>query len=106
MNYTVGGKKKSKALRNALIAVSVIIIGLYVLGLTLGSSSERRVSISEAIAENTRLKNELKEKDARINELSERVAELEKSVPEKIEDEEDKEDVEEETPSRQTSPRE
>lgn len=107
MNYTVGGKKKNKALRNVLIVAVVLVVGLYVLGLTLGSDSESRVAISEAIAENTRLKEELREKDARINELSERIAELEKSVPEKIDDEDDKDEVEEGTSSAsQASPRE
>lgn len=107
MNYTVGGKKKNKALRNVIIVVAVIAAGLYVIGLTLGSSSESRVAISEAIAENTRLKEELREKDARINELSERIAEFEKNAPIQIDDEDDKEEVAEETSSAsQASPRE
>ena len=102
MNYTGYGRKKNKTLKVIAVIAVLILIGIYAIGLTLGSDSEERVAISEAIEENARLKQELVEKDARINELSARIEELE-NAPSATEA--PQQDEEEET-ARQGSPRE
>lgn len=78
MNYTLGRKKKIKtAVKIAVIILVIILAGLYILGATLGSDSEARNAVSSAIKENNRLKSEISAKDERINELDNRVKELE-----------------------------
>ena len=103
MNYTGYSRKKNKTLKIIALIDALILIGIYALGLTLGSDSEGRVAISDAIEENVRLKQELVQKDNRINELSARIEELENAEKSEatpmIQDEEEEE-------LRQGSPRE
>lgn len=104
MNYSgfgTGRKKKKAALITVAVIIGVLVIGLYVLGLTLGSDSEARVEIADAIEENVRLKQELVEKDNRINELSERIKELENATAQP----EASQQAEEEETAEQISPR-
>ena len=103
MNYSgfnSGRRRKSKLLKTVAIIAALFLVGIYVIGLTLGAESENRVAISEAIEENARLKQELTEKDKRINELSARIEELENPAPE------EETPVPEEEGLRQGSPRE
>ncbi len=105
MNYSgfgTGRKKKKAVLITVAVIIGVLVIGLYVLGLTLGSDSEARVEIADAIEENVRLKQELVEKDNRINELSERIKELENAAAQS----EAPQQAEEEGTAEQISPRE
>lgn len=79
MNYSTvgGGRKKVRRIVKIIIAVCLFaLIGLYVLGATLGSDSEQRQKISQAIEENKQLRDELKAKDERINELEEETRQL------------------------------
>jgi len=100
MNYIGYGSRKKKR-KKILIVVAIVIFALiYAVGMTLGSESESRVAISEAIEENVRLKQELADKDEIINELNERIKELE-NAPEPTQAPQ-----EEENSVRQGSPRE
>ena len=79
MNYgTAGGgrRKIRRGMKIALAVCAIALIGLYVLGATLGSDSEQRKKISQAIEENEQLRSELKAKDERINELDEEINRL------------------------------
>lgn len=77
-NYGIGGKKKTHiAVKIIIAAVIAAAAALYVIGLTLGSDSEARTAVSEAVEENSSLRREIEEKDARIAELEERVKALE-----------------------------
>jgi cell division protein FtsB len=85
MNYNIErGSGKRKKYKRIITVIAVVIIaaaaGLYVLGATLGSSSEARVAVSEAIEENTRLRSEMAQKDAEIDELTQQVEELKKKL--------------------------
>lgn len=78
MNYSMGNKKKMPLFVKLLIAaVVVIVIGLYVLGATLGSNSEERQAVNSAVEENVQLKQEAVKKDDRIEELTAMIEELE-----------------------------
>lgn len=78
MDYKLtGGRKKLRgAVKIAIAALTAVLVGLYALGATLGSDSEKRQKISESIEENNQLRGELSAKDARINELEEEVRKL------------------------------
>lgn len=79
MNYSTAGSGRKKIRRTVKIVGTVCaaaLIGLYVLGATLGSDSEKRQKISQAVEENNQLRSELKAKDERINELDEEVRQL------------------------------
>ena len=78
MNYKAasGRKKLNRPAKIAVTALAAVLVGLYALGATLGSDSEKRQKISEAIEENKQLRGELSAKDERINELEEEVRQL------------------------------
>ncbi|MDO5396817.1 MAG: hypothetical protein Q4G33_02705 [bacterium] len=79
MNYSTAGGGRRKIRRASKIIGTVCaaaLVGLYVLGATLGSDSEQRQKISRAVEENNQLRSELTAKDERINELEEEVRQL------------------------------
>lgn len=83
MNYGTAGGGRRKARRGIKIVgivCAIALIGLYVLGATLGSDSEQRKKISQAIEENEQLRSELKAKDERINELDEEIRQLKEKL--------------------------
>ena len=100
MNYIGYGSKKKKRKRILIVLAVVILALIYAVGLTLGSDSDSRVAISEAIEENVRLKQELADKDEIINGLNERIKELENAPEATLVPQEEENSV------RQGSPRE
>lgn len=75
----VNGKQKKRGKKILIIlicAAAVVIIGLAAIGLTLGSQSSERTQISDAIAENTQLRQQVDELYDEIDSLNEEIARL------------------------------
>ena len=63
-----------------IIAAAILVAALYIVGLTLGSKSEGKSEITQAVAENRELRDSLAAKDERINELEAEVKNLKGDV--------------------------
>lgn len=68
--------KLKKALVIVLIIASVLIVGVWCVGLIAGSDSEERQNVSLAIEENTALKMQIEELTAQVRELQAQLDEV------------------------------
>lgn len=72
MNYSFSGNKRKglkKPFKVLIIIAVIMAAAVYFIGVTLGSGSEQRQAVSQAIEENRMLKNEITAKDKQINDL-------------------------------------
>lgn len=79
MDYNVykdKGLRKRPILLTVILIIAVIFAAICIIGVTLGSDSEKRQSVSQAVKENVELKQQMSEKDERISELEKENEEL------------------------------
>lgn len=76
-NFNFNKKKKKKKIWGIAVGgVAVIIVVLFYIGLTAGSDAENAQSISSAVAENTKLKEEIYDLNNQLAEMQETIDNL------------------------------